>query len=94
MSRLFQVHKFGSSSGDSTLSTAGSLPSTGYRKRLRQQQAHNGVHITVEQADLQEFTAALRDCTASLADCTSSMKEAALELKQASAALRQCLNGS
>ena len=49
------------------------------------------MHITVEQADLQEFTAALKDYTASLADCTSSMKEAALV---ASAALRQNSNGS
>ncbi|BDA46480.1 hypothetical protein COCOBI_08-5730 [Coccomyxa sp. Obi] len=93
-SRIRQVHHIGSNSSDSTLSTGSSLRSASSRETSTQERAIKGVHITVEQPDLQEFTAALRGFTASLAECASSIKEATLELKQASAALRQSRNGS
>ncbi|CAL8462609.1 g2142 [Coccomyxa elongata] len=89
-----QVHHLGSSSRDSAPLTERSHWSANNMAFSTQEQAQEGVHITVEQPDMQEFTAALKGFTASLAECTSSIKEATLELKQASAALRQSHNGS
>ncbi len=94
MCHLAQVHHLGSNSRDSAPSTGRSLRSADVTGESTQEQEQKGVHITVEQPDLQEFTAALKGFTASLAECTSSIKEATLELKQASAALRQSHNGS